>query len=126
MSVEYIKNSTEINDYQWCLEQAGAKVLAFKTFGSYQGDWFAKVEYEGNVFWINDYYGSCSGCDAFESDMPRHHDWDKGYEKDKVIEFGKKYLAEAKTFEEVLNYTKTHSDYDCEADDMLKFLEANK
>lgn len=29
------------------LEIAGAEVLAYETFGSYQGDWLAKVNYNG-------------------------------------------------------------------------------
>ena len=33
--------------YQMALEMAGATVLEYKEFGSYQGDWFAKVEYQG-------------------------------------------------------------------------------
>jgi hypothetical protein len=51
--------------YSTALEAAGANVIASESFGSYQGDWFAKVEFEGRTFWIHGSYGSCSGCDAF-------------------------------------------------------------
>lgn len=54
-------------NYVSCLELAGAEVLADKYFGSYQGDCFAKVSYEGTVGWIHDSYGSCAGCDALEA-----------------------------------------------------------
>jgi hypothetical protein len=51
--------------YKLALELAGAEVLKYAEFGSYQGDWLAKVRYEGKEGWVNDYFGSCSGCDAF-------------------------------------------------------------
>lgn len=44
--------------YREALEVAGATVVAFEEFGSYQGDWIAKVEYKGNIGWIKDYFGS--------------------------------------------------------------------
>lgn len=55
--------------YEMCLEKAGAKVLAFHEFGSYQGEWYALVEYQGERGWIEGSYGSCSGCDAFEAEF---------------------------------------------------------
>lgn len=51
--------------YLQCLEKAGAKVLDFKEFGSYQGDWLAFVQYMGETGIVQGSYGSCSGCDAF-------------------------------------------------------------
>lgn len=55
--------------YQEALEAAGAEVLVFEQFGSYQGDWLARVLYEGQELYINGSYGSCSGCDAFEAEF---------------------------------------------------------
>jgi hypothetical protein len=37
--------------YIKALEQAGAKVLAEKRFGSYQGDWVVKLSYNGASGW---------------------------------------------------------------------------
>ncbi len=51
--------------YNEAMEAAGAKVLAYESFGSYQGDWWAKVEFNGKQYWVHGWYGSCSGCDAF-------------------------------------------------------------
>jgi len=51
--------------YRTAMEAAGATVLAYESFGSYQGDWFALVVYGGKTFWVHGSYGSCSGCDAF-------------------------------------------------------------
>ena len=55
--------------YQEALEAAGATVHAFEFFGSYQGDWWAKVTYNGETGWVHGSYGSCSGCDAFEAEF---------------------------------------------------------
>lgn len=52
--------------YQDALEAAGAEVLAYKEFGTYQGDWVALVRYGGKTSWIRDYFESCCGCDALE------------------------------------------------------------
>jgi len=51
--------------YSKALEAAGCKVLDFQEFGSYQGDWLAFVEYNGERGIVEGSYGSCSGCDSF-------------------------------------------------------------
>jgi hypothetical protein len=55
--------------YDAAMEAAGAEVLRFQQFGSYQGEWYAKVRFNGNLMWVNGSYGSCSGCDAFEGEF---------------------------------------------------------
>lgn len=55
--------------YCEAMEAAGAEVLAYQEFGSYQGDWWAKVSFEGSTFWVHGAYGSCSGCDAFQAEF---------------------------------------------------------
>ena len=55
--------------YETALQAAGAKVIEFKSFGSYQGDWYALAEYNGERGWIHGFFGSCSGCDAFEAEF---------------------------------------------------------
>lgn len=95
------------------METAGATVLLYEEFGSYQGDWWAKVEYNGEVRWVHGAYGSCSVCDAFQSEFTdRYHKhlhsnnsyydslydgFDPGCEKcnamkEQLIAFGKQYL----------------------------------
>ena len=54
-------------DYEDALKMAGAEVICFERFGSYQGDWWAKVRFQGKEGWVNGSYGSCSGCDEIES-----------------------------------------------------------
>lgn len=55
--------------YIKCLELAGATVEMERSFGSYQGDWWARVEYKGVRGWVHGSYGSCSGCDSFEAEF---------------------------------------------------------
>jgi len=104
--------------YTEALKAAGAKVLLHKTVGSYQGEWVAVVEKDGEVKALHAYYGSCSGCDAFEAEFgydihsyESHGDgtyfsnYDEGTWRDDCAEcqnfkaklkvFGEKYLAEA-------------------------------
>lgn len=97
--------------YSETLEAAGAKVLAFNEFGSYQGDWAALVEYNGETGFVFGSYGSCSGCDAFEaefgwSDKPAMEDgkyyrnqytWDESYQISKE-EYDQKLAAYEKRF----------------------------
>src|SRR5574340_992130 len=94
--------------YQEAMEAAGAEVVAFEQFGSYQGDWWAKVRYKGETGWVQGSYGSCSGCDAFEAEFgwyedacDEHHrhqtDCDACQEaaasyRQRLAEFGRSYL----------------------------------
>lgn len=55
--------------YQEALTAAGAEVLAFGRFGDYQGTWWAKVRYQGELGWVTGSYGSCSGCDDFQAEF---------------------------------------------------------
>lgn len=71
-------------DYSDCLKMAGAEVLAYETFGSYQGDWLAKVRFEGKEGFIKGSYGSCSGCDYLQAEMPSGHD--EGHDDEYVWE----------------------------------------
>lgn len=83
--------------YEMCLEKAGAKVIAFENFGSYQGDWLAYVEYKGEKGFVAGSYGSCSYCDAFESEFGDAY-FDEGTEGAIYLEkryalFGESYLG---------------------------------
>jgi hypothetical protein len=72
--------------YSQALEAAGAKVIEYEEFGSYQGTWMALVELNGERVIIEGSYGSCSGCDAYEAEF--------GYSSGKPsIEEGKFYKS---------------------------------
>jgi hypothetical protein len=79
--------------YKLALEAAGAIIVEYKEFGSYQGTWIAVLK-DGTF--IEGAYGSCSGCDSFQSEF----DYDSSndvFERD-----GKYYKSydEEITFEE--------------------------
>lgn len=133
--------------YCQALEAAGAEVLEFKEFGSYQGNWWAKVTYGGETGWIEGSYGSCSGCDAFESefgygtDSCAEHRWvyddkitsscaDCADEKQKfearLADFGKVYLGTMFTHDEALTEAGRYADWDSEAEEMLAWITENK
>jgi hypothetical protein len=133
--------------YQLALETAGAKVILFENFGSYQGSWWAKVEHNNEVWWVNGYYGSCSGCDAFESEFAyenhTHTDCDyynpiyDGIKDDcekcqevkiRLKNFGESYLiGHTLTQSEAENEVNKHEAYwDSEDKRMIDFIKNNK
>jgi len=133
--------------YKMAMERAGAEILAFQSFGSYQGDWLAKVKYEGRTYWVHGNYGSCSGCDAFQAEFgydDREHCAEHCYEQstdhsdceackqalksyyDRLSSFGKCYLVRGEmTQEEAEKYASKHLEWDADAQEMLDFLKAN-
>lgn len=106
------------------LEAAGAVVLDSEFESDYQGAWAALVEYKGQVGFTGGYFGSCSGCDAFEAELGYdYHEckdaegnaigerWGEKAGPDKCAEcadylrrleeFGQSYLDDLKTVEQV-------------------------
>jgi len=133
--------------YEKCLELAGAKVYEFDNFGSYQGDWWAKVSYNGKTGWIHGYFGSCSGCDAFQAEFDcesHEHEYDdyisyynlpEKFKEDckmcqdlmkRMKEFGEEYLDDLYTQEEAENKASENLDWDGNAQEMLDFIRNNK
>ena len=134
--------------YKMALELAGADIHAFESFGSYQGDWWAKVTYKGQTGWINGYFGSCSGCDAFLAEFDfKHHDcingdkyyspveenWDfrEGCEecqamKARIIEFGEGYLKNILSQKEAERIAEEDVEWDMNAQEMVDFVKAHK
>lgn len=109
-------------DYDELLKVAGCKVIAYERFGSYQGDWIAKVEYEGKIGFIHDYYGSCSGCDALEGEFC----YNEQTPLKRVLEFALPYLKEIKSYDEVYMDISKEEYWDSEASKMQLWMEANK
>jgi len=141
-------------EYEKCLELAGAKIYEFDEFGSYQGDWWAKVEYQGKIGWVNGSYGSCSSSDEFQSEFgdsyfEKHMHDDKNilftsfidiifpeeFKEDcemcqklkkKMIEFGESYLDDILNQEEAEKRASKNLNWDGEAQEMLDFIKNNK
>lgn len=80
--------------YEHALKAAGAAVIDFEYFGEYSGQWFAKVSYNGETGWIQDWFGSCSHCDAFDAefDFSEPDETDEVYNQ-RLAEFGRRYLG---------------------------------
>ena len=128
--------------YEMSMELAGAKVLKFREFGSYQGDWWALVVYRGKTGWVTGAYGSCSGCDSFQSEFDTAHDHGEdfwyldGYNfldgcetcndlKKRIADFGREYLDNILTTEEAIIEASENIGWDVEADEMLKFIKGD-
>lgn len=87
--------------YTEALAAAGATVLDYKEFGSYQGDWAAHVEYSGTRSIVTGSFGSCSGCDSFQAvfdyyDQPLERDGkylDGSYREITKEEYGQQLAA---------------------------------
>lgn len=124
--------------YKKCLRLAGADVLDFKYFGSYQGDWYALVNYQNEKGWIHGAYGSCSGCDAFEMEFNDldydHFPYDSCEEKcltceenkKRMTEFGKQYLSYILTQEEAEAKASENLEWDHDAEEMVEFIKSHK
>ena len=133
--------------YQSALEAAGAIVLAYESFGDYQGSWYAKVQRDGKTFFVAGSYGSCSGCDAFEAEFDyksHEHKGDKyisvydpskfdivGCEKcaqlhKQLAEFGEGYLSDERDWISLYNEQVKNLEWDSEAKQVIAWLEANK
>jgi len=139
--------------YRLAMEMAGAQVHEFEEFGSYQGDWWAKVTYKGRTGWVNGSYGSCEGCDAFKSEFDYkyhecqgddeyipifedehtptwHGDFRDGCEtcqdiKARFIAFGQEYLEFILSQEEAETSAAEDTDWDMDAQAMVDFIRAH-
>ncbi len=109
--------------YQQALEAAGCEVIEFQEFGSYQGEWLALVKYDGEIGVVDGCYGSCSGCDAFESEFGYGE-----YDHEKLKGFGEAYLPALPIDHYIAQFEKRISDceWDDEAREMLEFIKQCK
>ena len=62
-------STIEVSDYTVVAEARGQRVLWFRRFGSYQGEWLLFSRDDEHYFIYKDWYGSCSGCDSFEAEF---------------------------------------------------------
>ena len=117
--------SYEAASYEAALKAAGAAVVAYASFGSYQGDWLALCYYNGEFRWVHGSYGSCSACDSFEGEFGeiwREEDNPAEYQR-RLVEFGKTYLEDDPVDEAQLDRWREQAEWDSETQDMLKFIE---
>jgi hypothetical protein len=101
-----------MSDYRQALEAAGANVLVFDSFGDWQGSWIALVVYEGALGWVQGSFGSCDHCDAFQSEFGWDSDFVCEDVQDRLAQFGRTYLDDLMTTEEILGHYDPHADWD--------------
>lgn len=98
--------------YREALKAAGAEILEFQTFGDYSGMWVAKVSYNNQVGWIQDWYGSCGHCDAFQRDFSDSYRWTSDDYRTRLAKFGKNYLDSILPAKHFLNMWEDVEDWD--------------
>lgn len=76
-----------VSGYQIVAEVRGHDVLWFREFGSYQGEWLLFSRDAANYYIWRGSFGSCSGCDHFQS----HFSGDGPYSRKYVEDFTKDY-----------------------------------
>lgn len=130
--------------YQQAMEAAGAYVADFEEFGSYQGDWWAKVEFNGRTGFVRGYFGSCTGCDAFQGEFGYHeercdeHRWKRPEEfadcpsckskaasyQERLAAFGAEYLEDIQSAETAVMNASRNLDWDSDARAMVDWIKA--
>lgn len=108
--------------YEASLWATGVKVLGYEKFGSYQGDWWAHIEFPNHErYFVHSYYGSCSGCDAFEGEFMYGGDDEPDY-LHRLKDFGREYLTDCMTLEQAVVTAGEHSSWDMEADTVVAWV----
>ena len=111
-----------MSDYQKALEAAGANVLEFQEFGDWQGSWVALVIYEGERGWVQGSFGSCTGCDAFQDEFEWDSDFTCESVQDRLAQFGRTYLDDLMTTEEVLREYDRDSEWDSDSEQAASWV----
>lgn len=109
--------------YKSSLEAAGAIVLHYKEFGTWQGDWFAVISYKNSKGLVHGAFGSCAGCDAFQSEMEDFYYSDlpeNRAEKLKIL--GERYLKSVISIEEAMKYAEKSIAWDLSAHAMSDWI----
>ena len=112
--------------YEEALVAAGANVLEFREFGDYQGSWIAYVEYEGGRGYVRGSYGSCSGCDAFQSEFGwvDEDEAESAEYRARLADFGRGYLdGELWTAAELREHFAEDAEWDSDAEEIVGWLD---
>lgn len=134
----------EYTGYDMALAAAGAKIEKYQEFGSYQGDWFALVEFRGSRYWVHGSFGSCSGCDAFQIEFEDVHEHCNLHRysikptncpdcaitrvayRERLADFGLTYLTAGEmTQDEAEALARENLEWDSDAQEMLDYLQQN-
>jgi hypothetical protein len=116
--------SDALYGYDAALTAAGVKVIDSQEFGSYQGDWWAQVQFPNDeIYYVTGSYGSCSHCDAFQAEFGYRDDETPDYPH-RLRAFGRDYLENCYTLEEAIAEASKNLEWDTEAEEMVKWLQA--
>ena len=107
--------------YQSALTAAGATVISFESFGSWQGEWVALVEYRGERGWVQGSFGSCDYCDAFEAEFGWDAEEEDNYQE-RLASFGESYLGGLQTTQQVLSQFEEVAEWDSDAEDAILWI----
>ncbi len=109
--------------YQFALEAAGCEVIEFVEFGCYQGEWLALIRQANEIGVCEGSYGSCSYCDAFESEFGYGETEAEDY-KSRLADFGRGYLPANTLAEMVAKLTRDSNrlEWDDDYKEMLTTL----
>jgi len=112
----------EYPGYSAALKAAGAEVLLWQEFGSYQGRWVAKIRLGGKLAWVSDYYGSCSVCDALEAELG----YEDRHNPAKLAAFGKQYLENLLSQSEMEEKFIESAEWSLEDEKALEFVREHR
>lgn len=117
------------DDYDAALWATGVKVLGSERFGSYQGDWWALVEFQNRErYFINGSFGSCSVCDAFQAQFESGSGFDEPQDRPDYLHrlkaFGREYLTDCRTYEQAMEEAATNESWDLEAGAVIAWIKA--
>jgi hypothetical protein len=79
-----------VSDYTIVAEARGQKVLYYRMFGSYQGEWILFSSNKLNYYIYKGCYGSCSGCDSLQAELGGEYE---SYNDESIQNFIKDYEA---------------------------------
>lgn len=112
--------------YEQALAAAGAQVISFESFGSWQGEWVALVDYRGERGWVQGSFGSCSHCDSFEAEFGWGFDEDgeetEGQYQARLASFGESYLGGLQTTQQVVSQFEELAEWDSDAEDAILWI----
>lgn len=110
--------------YKEALQAAGAIIIDFRSFGSWQGNWYAKVNYGGSIQLIGGSFGSCSYCDSFQAEFAYQDSESPDY-PEKLAAFGRTYLDDPLNVGAEVSRLREDAEWDMGAPEVLEWLKSN-
>lgn len=118
-----------LNSYELAVHMTGVKVLDYLESGDYQGQWWMHIEFpNGERYFIHDYYGSCSGCDAFQGEGISEYNYATSERVEnpayahQLRDFGRQYLQDCMTGEQAIAEASKNLSWDHDAEAMVNWI----